>query len=397
MALSRQNVNMIFGVLSNHMLSSYNYECNKQDLNLLVDALKKIVYKVPKQERESTNSYVERVNKLALTEFKRFRLQPEASPENEQPREPANHAPGMMSPPPPTRQSDENQNNDMIRYERDNLLTVKKQMEKQTLELKEANAELQGQVDNLRAKMMDGGTKKEHKIQMILNSKKANNTGADSFIFNMNYRDVYKISLVSGVVECHNDFNIFDSNNNTLVINENDKEYTVVLENGNYGINELTSIIETKLNEQSGDDYVIQYDDVLNRVFFKMDRVFSINESKLSKMLGFFKTRTEKNIYVSDQYPTICKNHSCYVNVKLGDVELSNINSSDEIIDGCFGVLYDQYEKKVFSPTETFSTSLSGVLDIASIELELFSQYKHYTNKDISFELKFDIYLVNQM
>jgi hypothetical protein len=408
---------MLCSVLRDHMKNTHNYDCVDSDYALLFNILKDISYKIPRKN-EPVKLYVDKVNKTALTEFKRMKLSPppqqpsqnQRPPQHSLPQPPQQHQTPMR--PQQTQQQhrpvqydiqtneidevkDQEQEHDMIKYERDNLKAVNEQLTKQNKEILVSKDELQYQIDTLKSKLMAVGEKKERKIQLILNSHKATKGGIDTFTFPLTYKNVYKICLVSGVVECYNDFNIYDDNNSiTITETEANRRIDITLENGNYDTESLVTILETKLNEHSDHEYMVQYDSVLNRVFFKMDEVFTIHKSPLTELLGFCQDRVEKNIYVSDNHPTLSKIHSCYLNVSANGEMLTNVQSNHEMIDGCFGVLYDKNEIKTFSPQETFEHTLKKVGDVTKIEIELFTQYKHYKNTDVSFELKFDMYCV---
>ncbi len=55
------------------------------------------------------------------------------------------------------------------------------------------------------------------------------------------------ITFVTGVMECHNGFNIYDGNCSLVIHEEDQDEREFLIEHGKYTLSELSSVLENKL------------------------------------------------------------------------------------------------------------------------------------------------------
>lgn len=390
MALSQQNVQVLSNYLSTKLNTEYNIQYGQEEHDLLRMILRELVQNNPNQG-DSEQIYVQRINSMLIPRYQQTiekYLQKQRPPQQEPQR------PQQIQQPPQPEQKLEEQpemKQDMVKYQLDNLNMLKTQLERSNSELKEENENLKHKIDTLNAKLAELGEKKEQRKQFVLNSQHSRGTD-ELFSFLQSHKNVYKIVLTSGIMFCYNDFNIFDGNNR-FIVKEDNNTIIIDVESGLYNVKELTTAIKNKLNEESSEKYEVQFDDVLNRVYIKSDVEFGIEVTELSKMLGFCEARQDKKIYVSDQHPRVTKNNVCYMKLKANDNELNVVESNNEEY---FAMLYDLNDRKKFTLLEPFEYVFDDVIKLNTIDIEMMSQFKHYTTKEVSFELKFDVYVIQE-
>jgi len=436
MLRSRENYNVLLGVLGEHMKNKYNYEMKKDDLLILTNIMDNLTYEVSKLKEESMELYTEKINKMALNRFVDFKskqLQQSQAPQRPQiqqqsqaPQRPqiqqqfqkpieTRQITETLSPPIKTQnmvyesnqigntfnQRIQNevvteqdiinkltQDNHILEYEKDNLL------KNQNLIIDEKNHYIKLLEDSekslimMKSKMVSYNIEKGNVKKIIVNSDSNRQFHEGAFIYKLNHPNLYKIVLKSGYVECYNNFNILE-HNNTLIIKQDDKEYKIVIEEGNYNIKELISILEDKITSKCKQTYILQYDETVNKVYIKTESIFSIIPSILSKLLGFDGLKEGYNIYNSDFSSKLHKNHSCFVRIKINGKNVGMVESTNANLKPVFAVMYDIEEKNVFSPKEEYTTMLETSINMETLSIEIVTDNSIYIDTDVFFQFVF--------
>lgn len=283
------------------------------------------------------------------------------------------------------------QNNKILEYENNKMLKNQTMLTNEKNHYLNLLKEKENEIMMLKSKMASHNIDSGNVSKIIVNSDNNSQFHNGAFLYKFNYQNLYKIVLRSGYIECYNNFNIL-SHNNTLIIKESEKEIVIQISDGNYNINGLISVLEDKINSKCSQTYMLQYDEVVNKIYIKAEKEFTIMSSMLSDILGFDGIKEGDNVYESDFSSKLHKNHSCFVRIKADDKNIGMVESTNDGIKTVFAVMYDTEERNMFVPNEEFSSKFDTPVNLETLSIEIITDNAIYVDSDIFFQFMFDFY-----
>lgn len=445
MLRSKENYNLLMSVLDEYMKKHYKYEFRQNDLHLLTKIMDDTTYNIPKEREETMDQYTDKINKIVINEFLKFKAeqfrrlmqsqqQSQPSSQNRRPSPPSSPSatqntpdelpqrrgefepnPRQLPPPVETRpkQIEDNgnltheqmvqrdvqteqdiinklkQENKILDYENDKLLKNQNLMVEEKNHYIKLYKEAEQKLTTLKSKMASHNIDGSQVAKILIDSDSNNQFHEGTFIYKFNYSNLYKIVLKSGFIECFNNFNILD-HNNTFIVKEDDNERKIQIEYGNYDLKELISALEDKLNNKVNTQYILSHDETTNKIYIKSEKEFTIISTLLSNLLGFDGLKTGDIIYSSDYSARLHRNHSCYIRLKVNSQNVGMIELKDK--DNVFAITYDEKENNSFAPKEEFYSTLIEPINMEELRIEIVSDKAIYDNQDVFFQFMFDIH-----
>lgn len=181
---------------------------------------------------------------------------------------------------------------------------------------------------------------KTHVIISVENKQRANRSkGETDFVYqltqpikfqNKNYQKQY-------FVRCENiripiSFYNINQYNNTFIITDNSVQYTIIITEGNYTIDELTAELQTQLNATTPPTFTITYDDITQKVNIARNTSTGssvIDNGTLNDIIGFSQGQTIANGGNTDGNNVAYTNTMRHVKLQISNLVSNNLYSND--------------------------------------------------------------------
>lgn len=210
------------------------------------------------------------------------------------------------------------------------------------------------------------------------------------------YKNVHGIQCVSGCVEIHNLFNV-TKRNNTFILKMDGNVTSISIQPGCYGIKEIVSQLDITLSNELGtNEFVFEYNHVINRVFLrnKLNKQFILIKSNILELLGIRIPELDegsvgKYLHVSEYPPQKQQPLTCALFVRADSHCISNVVSDNHNLNSSSIMVPESHREGVFQFTENTDKWRCPLDEVSRVFIRVNSNHGSYKKIDVSFRLVF--------
>jgi hypothetical protein len=228
---------------------------------------------------------------------------------------------------------------------------------------------------------------------------------AGQYIFKTSFTNVESINLLNFNINCHNIYNITESNNIFHIV-EKQYKFQVTIPIGYYSIHELLVTLSSLVTNVSKHkvNYIFSYDKYKNKISIQsvdqsakqspFNIIFHDNniDIPLSKILGFSHLEyNNSTIFVAETHPIHNIFDDLYIKIYINNNELQKTFTSNENSFTYFEFFHlnlnESFSSKQFYNINNPAYQLENISDIQSIAIEIWNSTSHCYTRFINFDI----------